>query len=49
MVVSPWGEVIAVAEHDEPGVIAATLDPAAVVKARQAIPALANARTFTGP
>ena len=49
MVISPWGEVIALADHDEPGVVAATLDPAAVVKARQAIPALDNARTFTGP
>ena len=49
MVISPWGEVIALADHDEPSVVAATLDPAAVVKARQAIPALDNARAFTGP
>lgn len=49
IVVGPWGEVIAKLDHDEPGVLLADLDPAAVAKARAAIPALANARAFTGP
>ncbi|MBI1198221.1 MAG: carbon-nitrogen hydrolase family protein [Phenylobacterium sp.] len=49
LVVEPWGQVVAKLDHDEPGVLLADLDPAAVAKARRAIPALANARTFTGP
>ena len=47
--IGPWGEVLAVAEGDEPGVVMATLDLDAVKKARQAIPALKNERAFTGP
>ena len=34
---------------DEPGVLVVDLDPAAVAKARSAIPALANARPFAPP
>jgi predicted amidohydrolase len=49
LVVEPWGQVIAKLDHDEPGVLWADLDPAASAKARAAIPALANARAFTGP
>jgi predicted amidohydrolase len=49
IVVGPWGEVIARLDHDEPGVLIADLDLAAVDKARAAIPALKNARAFTGP
>lgn len=49
IVVGPWGEVVAGLDHDEPGVLLAELDPGAVAKARAAIPALANARAFTGP
>jgi predicted amidohydrolase len=49
LVVGPWGEVIARLDHDEPGVLLADLDLAAVKKARQAIPALINARPFKGP
>jgi deaminated glutathione amidase len=49
MVVAPWGEVLALADHDEPCALMADLDLAEVAKARQAIPALANARPFTGP
>jgi predicted amidohydrolase len=49
LVVGPWGEVVARLDHDEPAVLLADLDPAAVGKARRAIPALANARAFTGP
>jgi predicted amidohydrolase len=49
LVVEPWGAVIGQLDHDEPGVLLADLDPAAPAKARAAIPALANARAFTGP
>ena len=49
MVVGPWGEVVARLDHDEPGVLLADLDLAAVDAARRAIPALKNARDFTGP
>lgn len=49
MIVGPWGEVIARADDDAPGVVAATLDLDAVAKARQAIPALKNERGFNGP
>jgi predicted amidohydrolase len=49
LVVGPWGEVLGQLDHDEPGVLLAELDPAAPAKARAAIPALANARAFTGP
>ena len=49
IVIGPWGEVLAHADHDEPGVIFAELDLDAVGKARAAIPALANARPFAQP
>lgn len=47
--IGPWGEVIGKLVHDAPGVLIADLDLAAVDKARAAIPALKNARAFTGP
>ena len=49
IVVGPWGEIIATLDHDEPGVLLADLDLPAADKARAAIPALKNARAFTGP
>jgi predicted amidohydrolase len=49
MAVAPWGEVIVLADHDEPCVLVADLDLAEVAKARAAIPALKNARPFDGP
>jgi deaminated glutathione amidase len=49
IVVGPWGEVIGLLDHDEPGVLVADLDLQGVAKARAAIPALANARSFQGP
>jgi predicted amidohydrolase len=49
MIVGPWGELLAAAADDEPGLIAASLDLTASAKARASIPALANERTFTGP
>jgi len=47
--IGPWGEVLALADHDEPGFVIADLELDAVAKARQAIPALKNERSFTGP
>jgi predicted amidohydrolase len=47
--VGPWGEILAQADDDEPGVIVAELDLDAVAKARAAVPALANARPFAAP
>jgi predicted amidohydrolase len=47
--VGPWGEVLGKLDHDEPGVLVVDLDLPAAAKARRAIPALANARAFTGP
>jgi len=49
MIVAPWGEVLAEAPGDEPGVILAELDLDAVAKARGAIPSLANERDFAAP
>ncbi|MDB5471504.1 MAG: amidohydrolase [Caulobacter sp.] len=41
LIVDPWGEVLAAAQDDEPAVLVADLDLAAVAKARAAIPAWA--------
>jgi len=49
LVVTPWGEILAQLDHDEPGVLLADLDLAAAARARAAIPALVNARTFAQP
>lgn len=49
MVVAPWGEIVGELDHDGPAVLMADLDMAEVAKARAAIPALQNAREFTGP
>jgi predicted amidohydrolase len=49
LAIAPWGEVIGHLDHDEPGVLQVELDLDEVTRARQAIPALANARAFTGP
>jgi predicted amidohydrolase len=49
LVVDPWGKVIAELDHDEPGVLLAEIDPAAVIEARGRVPALANARDFALP
>lgn len=49
MVVNPWGEVVARLDHDAPGVLSATLDLGAVVRARQAVPQLLHDRTFAPP
>lgn len=48
-VVGPWGEVVARLDHDEPGVLFATLDFDAVTRARTAVPQLTHDRAFAGP
>lgn len=46
MVVTPWGEIAAVLDNDNPGVLVADIDPGECEKARQRIPNLADAREF---
>ena len=48
-VVGPWGEVVAKLDHDEPGVLFATLDFDAVERARTAVPQLTHDRPFAEP
>lgn len=47
--IGPWGEILCQHADDEPGVLTVDLDLDAVAGARAAIPALVNARAFTGP
>ncbi|GGB74142.1 carbon-nitrogen hydrolase family protein [Glycocaulis alkaliphilus] len=49
MVVGPWGDVISVLDHDEPGILYAEMDTEDALSARQRIPALKGGREFTGP
>ena len=49
VVVSPWGEVVARLDGDEPGVLLADLDLQAVDRARAAVPALLHDREFALP
>ena len=49
LAVSPWGEVLGVLDHDEPGVLSLRLDLSAVETARRSVPQLSHDRDFTGP
>ncbi len=49
LAIGPWGEILGQLDHDDPGVLIVDLPPNAIASARRAIPALANARAFTGP
>ncbi|MEM7328066.1 MAG: carbon-nitrogen hydrolase family protein [Pseudomonadota bacterium] len=49
LIVSPWGEVLAEADHDAPGFIVADLNLADVAKARARIPAWRNNQDFSPP
>jgi predicted amidohydrolase len=49
MVVSPWGEILAAVDHDEPAVVRASLDLEAVARARASIPSLTHDRAFAAP
>ena len=46
LVVSPWGDIVAEADGQDPGTILATIDPQAVLEARRAIPSLQHDRPF---
>ncbi|MCZ0735049.1 carbon-nitrogen hydrolase family protein [Phreatobacter sp. AB_2022a] len=46
LIVDPWGRILAEADHDEPAVICADIDPAKVEETRGRIPSLANGRPF---
>ena len=46
IIVAPWGEVLAEADHAEPAVIVADIDPALSAAARTKVPNLKNARPF---
>lgn len=48
LIVAPWGEVLADGGN-EPGVIIAEIDPAKVLSARHAVPALRHDRAFQAP
>ena len=47
MIVDPWGHIVAEADHDQPGIVVADIDPAESRAARAKIPNLKNAREFT--
>lgn len=49
VVVDPWGEVLAEADHDTPCILTATLAMGAVARARAAIPALVHDREYARP
>jgi len=49
LIIDPWGKIIAELDNDQPGVLLADIDPAAVTEARGRVPALANARDFALP
>jgi predicted amidohydrolase len=49
LIVDPWGTILAEADHDEPGVILAEIDPARVDETRARVPSLANGRAFSLP
>ncbi len=46
LIVSPWGEVIAEANGDEPGIVVADIDIAKVAESRGRVPSLQHDRVF---
>jgi predicted amidohydrolase len=46
LIVAPWGETIAEAGGEEPGIVVAEIDPAEVAEARARIPSLQHDRPF---
>lgn len=46
LIIAPWGEIIAEADHAEPGIIMAEIDPARVAEARSRVPSLTHDRLF---
>ncbi len=46
LIIDPWGEILAEASADQPGVITAIIDPARVAQVRAQIPVLAHHRSW---
>jgi predicted amidohydrolase len=46
VIINPWGEIIAEASEDKPGIITASIDTGEIQKARAMIPSLAHDRAF---
>ncbi|MDP1625616.1 carbon-nitrogen hydrolase family protein [Parvibaculum sp.] len=49
LVIAPWGEIIAEADHDEPGIVLAEIDTTRIGEARQRVPSLGHDRGFSLP
>lgn len=49
LIIGPWGEVIARADHDDPCILHAKLDMSAADRARASVPSLRHDRAFTLP
>ncbi|MBX3445118.1 MAG: carbon-nitrogen hydrolase family protein [Parvibaculaceae bacterium] len=49
LIIAPWGEIVAEAAHDEPGVILAEIDTALIAEARGRVPSLGHDRGFGLP
>ncbi len=49
IIVDPWGKVVKMLDHDEPGLLIADLDLDLVQEARGKIPAWQGGKDFTGP
>jgi deaminated glutathione amidase len=49
LMVDPWGEIFAELDHDDPGVLIATLKLDKVTEAREKIPSLTHDRTYNTP
>lgn len=49
LIADPWGQLVKMLDHDDPGVLIADLDLDRVPEARAKIPAWQGGRDFTGP
>ena len=47
LIVAPWGEVIAEAAHDAPGIVLAEIDMGLIEAARKRVPSLRHDRGFS--
>jgi predicted amidohydrolase len=49
LIVGPWGEILAEADGNAPGMILADIDPMQSAKVRAQLPSLSHDRPFQGP
>ncbi|MDF1768418.1 carbon-nitrogen hydrolase family protein [Maricaulis sp.] len=49
IIIGPWGETVAELDHDNPGLLRASLDLRKVAEARRRVPALEHDRELAGP